>query len=70
MQFKTSCYSDANFQCHIISDKDENAILFHLSKYTDKLYGNIICKMQIEMSNLYFTCISRNLLIYFSLFTI
>ena len=41
----------------LTSDKDENAInngehvLFHLSKYSDKLYGNIAFKMQIEMSN-------------------
>ena len=42
----------------MISDKDENAfnngkhvVLFHLSKYFDKLNGNIVCKMQIEMSN-------------------
>ena len=40
------------FNAVLISDKDENAILFHLSKYSDKLYGNIVCKMQIEMSNL------------------
>ena len=39
----------------LISDKDENAInngkhvvLFHLSKYTDKLYGNIVYKVQIH----------------------
>ena len=42
----------------MISDKDENVInngkhvvLFHLSKYSDKLYGNIVYKMQIGMSN-------------------
>ena len=33
----------------LISDKDENKIndgnLFHLSKYSDKLYGNIVYKM-------------------------
>ena len=57
------------FNIVLISDKDENAILFHLSKYSDKLCGNIVCKMQIPMSNLCFTCICRNLLIYFSLFT-
>ena len=41
-----------------MSDKDENAInsdkyivLFHLLKYFDKLYGNIVYKMQIEMSS-------------------
>ena len=41
------------------SDKDENVInngkhvvLFHLLKYSDKLYGNIVYKMQIEMSSL------------------
>ena len=46
------------FNVVLISDKDENAInkgkhvvLFHLSKYSDKLYGNIVYKMQIEMSN-------------------
>ena len=57
-QCKTSCYSDTNFQCVLISDKDENAIdngkhiaLFHLSKYSDKFYGNIAYKMQIEMTN-------------------
>ena len=43
---------------NVISDKDENAInkgkhvvLFHLSKYSDKLYNNIVYKIQIEMSN-------------------
>ena len=47
------------FNVILISDKDENAInngkhvvLFHLSKYSDKLYGNIVDKMQIEISNL------------------
>ena len=42
----------------LISDKDKNAInkgkhvvLFHLLKYFDKLYGNIVYKIQIEMSN-------------------
>ena len=45
------------FNVALISDKDENATLFHLSKYSDKLYGNIVGKMQIEMSNLYATCI-------------
>ena len=42
----------------LISDKDENVInngkyvvLFHLSKYSNKLYGNIVYKIQIEMSN-------------------
>ena len=42
----------------MISDKDENAtdkdkrvVLFHLSKYSDKLYGNIGYKIQIQMSN-------------------
>ena len=45
------------FNVALISDKDENAInnsklvSFHLSKYSDKLYGNIIYKMQIETSN-------------------
>ena len=38
----------------LISDKDENSIndgnLFHLSKYSDKLYGNIVYKMQMEIS--------------------
>ena len=43
------------FNVVLISDKDENAInkdkhfvLFHLSKYSDKVYGNIIYKKQIE----------------------
>ena len=42
----------------MISDKDENTInngkhivLFDLLKYSDKLYGNIVYKMQTEMSN-------------------
>ena len=46
------------FNAVLISDKDENAInkgkhvfLFHLSKYYDKLYGNLFYKIQIEMSN-------------------
>ena len=46
------------FNVVLISDKYENAanngkhvILFHLSKYFDKLYGNIIYKMQVEMNN-------------------
>ena len=46
------------FNVVFISDEDENAIdngkhvvLFDLSKYSDKLYGNIVYKMQIEMSN-------------------
>ena len=46
------------FNVVLISDEDENAInkgkhvvLFHLSKYSDKLYGNIIYKIQTEMSN-------------------
>ena len=46
------------FTVVLISDKNENAIingkrvaLFHLSKYFDKLYGNIVYKTQIEMSN-------------------
>ena len=48
----------AIFNVVLISEKYENAInnskhvvLFHLSKYSDKLYGNIVYKMQIEMSN-------------------
>ena len=43
------------FNVVLISDKDENAInngkhvaLFHLSKYSDKLYGNIVYKVQIH----------------------
>ena len=49
----------------LISDKDENAInngkhvLCHLSKYSDKLYGNIGSKTQIEMSN--FTQVAASL---------
>ena len=46
------------FTVVLISDKNENAIingkhvaLFHLSKYFDKLYGNIVYKTQIEMNN-------------------
>ena len=46
------------FNVVLMSDKDENAInngkhvvLFHLSKYSVKLYGNIVCKMKIEMNN-------------------
>ena len=46
------------FNLVLISHKDENAInngkhavLFLLSKYSDKLYGNIDHKTQIEMSN-------------------
>ena len=46
------------FNVVLISDKAENAInngkhvvLFHLSKYSDKLYGNIGYKIQIQMSN-------------------
>ena len=42
----------------MISDKDEKAInkgkhvvLFHLQKYSDKVNGNIVYKVQIEMSN-------------------
>ena len=41
----------------LISDNDENAInnskhtLFHSSKCPDKLYGNIVYEMQIEMGN-------------------
>ena len=42
----------------LISDKYENAInkgeyvaLFHLLKYSDKLYDNIVEKIQIEMIN-------------------
>ena len=47
------------FNVVLISDKDENVInkckhviLFHLSKCSDKLYGKIIYKIQIQMSNL------------------
>ena len=47
------------FNVALVSDKDENAInngkhvvLFLLSKYSDKLYGNIVYRTQIEMSNL------------------
>ena len=46
------------FNVVLISDKDENAInngkhvvLFLLSKYSDKLYGNIDYRTQIEMIN-------------------
>ena len=46
------------FNVVLISDKDKNSInndkhiLFHLPKCSDKLYGNIVYKMQTEMSNL------------------
>ena len=52
------------FNVVLISDKAENAInngrhvFFHLSKYFDKLYGNIVYKMKIEMSN--FTQVSAS----------
>ena len=46
------------FNIVLISDNNENAInngkhvvLFHLSKFFDKLYGNIVYQMQIELSN-------------------
>ena len=46
------------FNVVLISDKNENAInngkhviLFYLSNYSDKIYRNIVYKMQIEMSN-------------------
>ena len=46
------------FNVVLISDKDKNAInkgkhviLFHLSKQSDKLYGNSVYKIQTEMSN-------------------
>ena len=46
------------FNVVLISDKDQNVInkgkhvvVFYLSKYFDKLYGNIICKMKIEMGS-------------------
>ena len=56
------------FNLALISDKDENATLFHLSKYSGKLYRNNVCKMQIEISNLYFTCICNQLHLYFPKF--
>ena len=44
------------FNVVLISDNDENAIdngkhvvLFHLSKYSDKLYGSVVYQMKIEM---------------------
>ena len=46
------------FNVVLVSDKDENVInegkqvvLFHLSKYSDKLYDNIIYKTPTEISN-------------------
>ena len=46
------------FNVVLTSDKDESAInkgehviLFDLSKYYDKFYGNIVYKIQIEMRN-------------------
>ena len=43
----------------LTSDEDRNGMnnngkhvdLFHLSNYSDKLYGDIVYKMQVEMSN-------------------
>ena len=52
------------FSLVLISDKNKNATLFHLSKYSGKLYCNIVCKMQIEMSNLYSTCTCNQLHLY------
>ena len=44
------------FNVVLISDNGKNAInngnLFHLPKKSDKLCGNIVYKMQIEMSSL------------------
>ena len=47
------------FNVILLSDKDENVInngehmvLFLLSKCSDKLYGNIVYRTQIEMSNI------------------
>ena len=43
------------FNIVLISDKDEDAIndgnLFHLSKNSDKIFGNIVYKMQTEMNS-------------------
>ena len=43
------------FNAVLVSDNDENAINngkhVVLSKYSDKLYANIVYKMHIEMSN-------------------
>ena len=43
------------FNVVLMSDKDENAIndgnLFHLWKYSDIIYDNIVYKMRIERSN-------------------
>ena len=54
------------FNVVLVSDKDENAInkgkhvvLFRLSKYSEKFYGNIIYKIQIEMSNFIKVGLSR-----------
>ena len=72
------------FNVALISDNDENAInngrhvvLFHLSKYSDKLYGNIVYQMQIEISDfiqvpasLRFVAISEFWFSGFSMFTI
>ena len=54
------------FNVVLVSDKDENAInkgkhvvLFRLSKYSEKFYGNIMDKIQIEMSNFIKVGLSR-----------
>ena len=46
------------FNVVLITHEDENVInngkhvvLFQLSKYADKLYGNIVYKMQVKVSN-------------------
>ena len=57
------------FSLVLISDKNKNATLFHLSKYSGKLYCNIVCKMQIEMSNLYSTCTCNQLHLYLPQFS-
>ena len=48
MQSKTSCDSDTNFQCQI---KMKMRCYFTQTKYSDKLCGNFVCEMQIEMNN-------------------
>ena len=58
----------AIFNVVLISDRDENAILFDLLKYSDKLSGNIVFKIQIEMSDLYFTYICNQLHLHLSQF--
>ena len=58
VDIKVTSFHDIFFlHAVLISNKGENTInigievLFHLSKYYDKLYGNIVKKIQFEMSS-------------------